>query len=394
MSNPRTRAKLGSGRSKAQNKRNKPFGLWLLFGFWVLVLCVLPAAAAAQISPLDPGDCGMLGIKCSADDNAGTLRTYMLTVINVFLGLVGVVALVFVITGGVRYVSSQGDESAAESGKKTILYAVLGIILVGIAAVVVNFTLQAADVEGAVPGGSDLVVRLLFIINFFLALVGVVALAFVLTGGVRYITSQGDEGATEKAKQTILYAVLGIIVVGLSAVLVNFTALSVGLGTGLPGGNNLSGTILVVINFFLALLGVTALTFVLIGGVRYITSRGEESATESAKRTIFYAVIGIIVVGLAAVLVNFTALSVGLPTGLLASNDLPTAILILINFFLILAALTALIVIIYAGVQYITSQGDQDKAQSAKRTILYAVVGLLVIGLAAVTVNFVISAFL
>jgi TRAP-type C4-dicarboxylate transport system permease small subunit len=60
------------------------------------------------------------------------------------------------------------------------------------------------------------------IVNIFLLLAGLVAAIFLIIGGVRYITSQGDEDAAGKAKQTVLYAVIGLIVIGLSAAIVNF----------------------------------------------------------------------------------------------------------------------------------------------------------------------------
>jgi len=57
--------------------------------------------------------------------------------------------------------------------------------------------------------------------------VAVIAAVMLVIGGVRYIISQGDEGQTEKAKNTILYALIGLIVIGLSAVIVNFVLGSV-----------------------------------------------------------------------------------------------------------------------------------------------------------------------
>lgn len=83
----------------------------------------------------------------------------------------------------------------------------------------------------------------------------------------------------------------------------------------------------------------------------------------------------------------------GAPTGLgVSDSDLPTAIVNIINVFLLLAGLVAAIVLIIGGVQYITSRGDEDATEKAKNTILYAVIGLIVIGLSAAIVNFVISA--
>ena len=82
------------------------------------------------------------------------------------------------------------------------------------------------------------------------------------------------------------------------------------LGAGIvqgyaPPARDLPGTILGLINVVLVLVGVLALAFLVYGGFRYITSRGEESEVEAAKGIITNAVIGIVVIGIAAALVNF-----------------------------------------------------------------------------------------
>lgn len=73
---------------------------------------------------------------------------------------------------------------------------------------------------GAPTGG--LVPSIMNIVNGLLVIVGIAAAIYLIIGGVRYITSQGDEGQTEQAKNTILYALIGLIVIGLAAAIVNF----------------------------------------------------------------------------------------------------------------------------------------------------------------------------
>lgn len=75
-----------------------------------------------------------------------------------------------------------------------------------------------------------------------------------------------------------------------------------------------------------------------------------------------------------------------------AQSNLPTAITSIINILLILAALVAGIFLIIGGVQYITSGSDESGQEKAKNRILYAVIGLIFIGLAAAIVNFVVGA--
>jgi cytochrome bd-type quinol oxidase subunit 2 len=75
-----------------------------------------------------------------------------------------------------------------------------------------------------------------------------------------------------------------------------------------------------------------------------------------------------------------------------AQGNLPTAVTNIINVLLILAGLAAGIFLIIAGVQFITSGSEEGAQEKAKNRILYAVIGLIVIGLAAAIVNFVINA--
>jgi hypothetical protein len=57
----------------------------------------------------------------------------------------------------------------------------------------------------------------------------------------------------------------------------------------------------------------------------------------------------------------------------------------------IIAGLAAVIVILVGGIMYITSGGDAGKVSSAKNTIIYAVVGLVIIVMAQAIIGFVIS---
>jgi hypothetical protein len=60
------------------------------------------------------------------------------------------------------------------------------------------------------------------VINILSLAVGVVAVIMIIVGGLRYITSGGDSGNVTGAKNTILYAVVGLIVVALAQVIVRF----------------------------------------------------------------------------------------------------------------------------------------------------------------------------
>ncbi|MBA3757247.1 hypothetical protein H0X09_00045 [Candidatus Saccharibacteria bacterium] len=66
---------------------------------------------------------------------------------------------------------------------------------------------------------SDLLRR---IVNILSVIIGVIAVIMIIFGGLRYITSGGDSTKVGNAKNTILYALIGLIIVALSQVIVRF----------------------------------------------------------------------------------------------------------------------------------------------------------------------------
>ena len=60
------------------------------------------------------------------------------------------------------------------------------------------------------------------ITNVLLFIIGAISVIMLIIGGIRYVVSGGDSGAVTAAKNTILYAVIGIIVALLAYALVNF----------------------------------------------------------------------------------------------------------------------------------------------------------------------------
>lgn len=77
------------------------------------------------------------------------------------------------------------------------------------------------DGHGA-GSNTDLTDIIKQIINVVLGVVGVVAVVMMIIGGISFITSQGDSGKVTKARNTILYGVVGLIVALLAFAIVNF----------------------------------------------------------------------------------------------------------------------------------------------------------------------------
>ncbi len=75
------------------------------------------------------------------------------------------------------------------------------------------------------------------VVNFMLYVVGVLSVIMLIWGGLRYVLSGGNEKSVTAAKNTILYAIIGLIVALLSYAIINFVLTSVS-GMGGSGGTN------------------------------------------------------------------------------------------------------------------------------------------------------------
>jgi hypothetical protein len=80
---------------------------------------------------------------------------------------------------------------------------------------------------------------------------------------------------------------------------------TIGPVSGLPSGVDVAGTILGIIATILGLIAIVAVIVIIIAGIMYIFSFGDEDATRRARNTVVYAVVGLIVIGISIVVVNF-----------------------------------------------------------------------------------------
>ena len=69
---------------------------------------------------------------------------------------------------------------------------------------------------------TDLVTAVSNIISAVIAVLGIVCVIVMIIGGINYMTSSGDSGKVKKAKDTILYGLIGLVVCVLAFAIVNF----------------------------------------------------------------------------------------------------------------------------------------------------------------------------
>lgn len=119
--------------------------LLVLFG---LSFAVLPQTADAQAVGKKQA-CEATGGTwanggCNKKVAEDTLNRTIKNVVNIFSLIVGIVAVIMIIVGGFKYVTSNGDSSQITSAKNTIIYAIVGLLVVAVSQAIVRFVLDRA----------------------------------------------------------------------------------------------------------------------------------------------------------------------------------------------------------------------------------------------------------
>ncbi len=121
-----------------------------------LLMALAPAVALAPVAvnAQDIGAClsqgtdlnaGISGQNCTpaqTQDATDKIQSIVTTVVNIFSIVVGIIAVIMIIFGGFKYITSGGDSGNITSAKNTIIYAIIGLVIVALAQFIVQFVLD------------------------------------------------------------------------------------------------------------------------------------------------------------------------------------------------------------------------------------------------------------
>lgn len=211
--------------------------------------------APKPVEALGGGDCGVKGFLgfrpwyyglCkpgttdidapAQNDDAEIARFVWVIVLNILMDLmvaVGYLAIGFVIYGGYMYIISQGDPGKVMKAKKTLTNAIIGTIIALVSSVAVNTVrvILGINSNDGWNQGEYKAEQVQDVFNWAYTVAGIVAVIFIIKNAVNYMLSHGDPGKTRMATQGIIYAVAGLVVVLLAAVITTFVVNAV-IGSG------------------------------------------------------------------------------------------------------------------------------------------------------------------
>ncbi len=191
---------------------------------------------------------------------------------------------------------------------KTIIFLILLVLFFSLGAFSFSF---AADTEFANPLKYNTVEEVATnLLTSLKNIVAVLAVLFIVIGGMMYIFSSGDEKRIETAKKIITGAAIGFAIVLIAPSLLREIGDVLGW-SGTSTATKLDTIAARVLTFLLSIAGIIAIIFLVIGGMTYmggfsnvIGSGDSKKSVETGKKIITNAIIGIIVIMAALVIVN------------------------------------------------------------------------------------------
>lgn len=161
--------------------------------------------------------------KDGGDDMTSFIWVAVLNVLFDLLLVSGYLSIGFIIWGGFQYIMSQGDPGRAAKGQRTLTSAVIGMVIVLTASVLVNTARVILSINTKDTWDQDFTAETIAnAFNWAYTVAGIVAVAFIVKGSVTYLLSSGDPRKIHQATMSIIYAVIGLVVVLLAAAITNF----------------------------------------------------------------------------------------------------------------------------------------------------------------------------
>ena len=203
--------------------------------FFLLSPLLVPIAAHASAAS-DINDRLQWGFSAGTDP-----FSIVMTVVNSFIVILAILAVIALVYGGIQYITSAGDTSAADKGKNTIIGATLGIAVLVASYFVLRMIANATvglgfqnifsptvahaftlrDLTGRNPENysdlSDAVAAIQNNIQWVVWICMIAAFGSILYASFLYLTAYGDTGKMDQAKKVFTLTVIGIIILALGA---------------------------------------------------------------------------------------------------------------------------------------------------------------------------------
>ncbi len=190
------------------------FKITFLFGFLFLFMFLFTEVAMAAIATHNYTN------PLSVTSFSGLFSNLLVSI----QGVVGWIAVMMIVIGGLIYITSGGSVKQATMGRTTVIYAMVGF---AIAIAAPSLLREVREIASAGVGGGPSIINTATpvaeiidnVMTFLITAMGMLALIGFTIGGVLYISAGGDVQKADRAKKAIFYSIIAITISGAALII-------------------------------------------------------------------------------------------------------------------------------------------------------------------------------
>lgn len=228
------------------------------------------------------------------------IQAVVLSVAKVIRNIIGGIAIIIIVISGIIMITSDGEESKITEQRRSITYAVIGLVAILLIERMVVLIYGVPGVErGLSTSGTGISDEIYGIIAFAKAVIGAVAILMIMVSGFKTITAVGEEDKITKSRKSILWVIVGIILIIVNKVIVENLYIKPVANKDIIAQSNVQAIINqigTITQFALGFVGLIAFGALIYGGASLVANFGADEMKEKAKKIILNAIIGIIVI--------------------------------------------------------------------------------------------------
>jgi hypothetical protein len=357
------------------------------------------------------------------DGGVGTINRVIYNIKDYVKYIAGSLAILWLMVSAFTLVTADDDEAITHA-KGGIQWALTGLILVfTIDVVIITFFeggLQGTPGQNLVDGvetnanllasiGEYFSMQIGVLFQYLKILISALAVAVITYAGFRMVTAGGNEEEINNQKSYLINAVIALLTVSMLDLLIFNVIYPIGtldpttsevinmnadclsylqgdlrvVSAGCENAAAMQGFtghsyIIGVVRFLQSLVGGAAVFYIILSGVRIIASFGNPEEIASHKKGLLYSIIGLVVVLLSKNFMYFFLTD--FTTGEITANYWQGLIDLagITNFLLTFVAIASFVVLLFAGVTWVASFGNEEQVGHAKKMVFGALVGIVI----------------
>lgn len=247
-------------------------------------------------------------------DNQGvdTVVSPIYYAIDIFRFAISGIMMIYVIILVIKLVSGAADEEVKKA-KERLVYMIIGLLIVQFAGTLVKrmffgdygeaFSVNEDGERVSQDFAFNSAAEIRGIIGLIEIFIGVVAVLVIVVRGITLVVSGGEEESMKKARNHILYAVVGLVLAGFSEIITRFIVFP-DAGTSMPSVETGQALIAQITNFVAGFIAIAAFIMLFYAGYRYVVAGVSGEEGDKIKKIFIGAIIGLVLSMSAFAIVN------------------------------------------------------------------------------------------